>query len=297
MAKKGGCLGCFFKLLIALVVILVILGAAVYFGGNWAMQTYIGTEGSVAQLGINNWGDVGRLVKVFNGNPPAIRESDKPNADNVDGAVAALEAAIGNDGLDGLTSGEKLSELVAEMLAGADFDAVLSLSGGQIAAMLQETLVQDEQIIPDIGISVQSVSIAPIIDPDDATAPINEANISICLSVSKDSLIALINERLPGLDGLWNWLLKGDFYITSTNRFAITDGVVALSEEGTNVVTINDLSESDSAILLKVMSYALGGDSIDTTITSSISTILNKLAGSNSSLSFGADDEIIFTPK
>ncbi|NLC16768.1 MAG: hypothetical protein GX756_02705 [Clostridiales bacterium] len=201
--KKGGCC------LVSLIMILVLLGgtvAAGYFGGNYLMQKYIGDEGEWMQLGINNWGD---LIDFLSGvkniftEEPEIDDADIPSEQNLNLVKSELESSI--MGYDPETQLFDIENIV--------FKRPLRLTGGQLAALIQEELSSQEES-NELEFRIAQVKLE--VEPDGESYCV----ITFTMVIDKEVVEEPIKENL-GFFG--DMLLSGmsDIYITSVNKYII----------------------------------------------------------------------------
>ncbi len=200
--KKGRCC------LVSLILVVVLLGgtvAAGYFGGNYLMKKYIGDEGEWIQLGINNWDELFEFLsgaKSLFAESPDIDDADKPSEQNLSSAKSELESSI--IGYDSETQLFDIENIV--------FREPLRLTGGQLAALIQEGLSLQEG--NEMEFRVAQVKLE--VKPEDKSYCI----ITCTMVIDKEDVEEPIQESMGFLGGL---LVGGmsDIYITSVNKFVI----------------------------------------------------------------------------
>jgi hypothetical protein len=198
--KKGRCCLTSFILIIALIGGII---AAGYFGGNYLIEKYLGPEGELLRLNINNWEELIDFImgaKNMLSGRPEIDDADKPSQENLDAAKAELENSI--IGYDPETG--ELGNVV--------FKSPLRLTGGQFAALLQERMAAQEGGAPvqfEIGqvkLEVDSTKTGCII--------------TITLIIPKDNLVEPIKQQL-GVVGEFIAGGLSDVYLTTVNKMVL----------------------------------------------------------------------------
>lgn len=216
MAKKGRCC------LVSLILIVVFLGgifAAGYFGGNYFLKKYLGDQGELYRLNINNWGDLFDFLsgaKDLLSTTPEIEEANKPTDQNLTAAKNQLESAI--IGYDAQTQFFDNDQVV--------FKAPLRLTGGQLAALVRERLASQEQS------SQEQFDIAQIqleVDPQTKSYCLT----TMTMVIKKESIEKPLKESLGFLGGVIVDSMS-DVYVTNTCKLiadAQNPGKVLIDKE------------------------------------------------------------------
>ncbi|HEY8390820.1 MAG TPA: hypothetical protein VIL26_07745 [Clostridia bacterium] len=208
MAKKSSSC-CLIAFLVA-IVLLIGTVAAGYFGGNYALKKYLGDEGEILQLGINNWGDLFNFLLGANEllkGKPEIEDENKPNQDNLNSAQNQLENSI--VGYNPQTSFFDKQTLV--------FKTPLMLTGGQLAALIDKEL---DSLKDEVQIEFNITQIKLEVDPENN----DYCTITMTFAISKDNLISPIEKQLGNFASLITSSLGDYVYITSVNRYVAIEG-------------------------------------------------------------------------
>lgn len=216
MAKRNSCC------LAAFLIVLVLIGgtiAAGYFGGNYALKRYLGDEGELFQLGINNWSDLFDFLsgtgKILKGKPE-IDENDQPNQQNLESAHTQLESSI--VGYDSETSFLGSGNLI--------FRTPLKLTGGQLAALIDDELTSLKE---DSGLELSVSQVKLEVDANDN----NYCVIIMTLSINKDNIIEPIKDKLGPFASILTSSLGDKIYLTSVNRYQAENGEIKIDSSYT----------------------------------------------------------------
>lgn len=199
--KKGRC--CFATLIIIVALIGGIIAGG-YFGGNYLIKRYLGAEGELFRLNINNWEE---LIDFLTGtknllsSKPEINDADKPSDQNLNAAKEELQSSIiGYDPQSGIFNADVV------------FKAPLKLTGGQLAALIQEqfTAQQEAQIHFEVG------QVKLEVDPDTESSCV----ITITIKIKKENLVEPLKQQLGLVGGMIVDSLS-DVYITSVNKITL----------------------------------------------------------------------------
>jgi hypothetical protein len=279
MAKKGNCC------LAAFLIVIILLGgtvAAGYFGGNYALKKYLGDEGELIQMGINNWGDLFNFISGTNKllkEEPEISEQDKPSQQNLDSAHEELESAI-----IGYETGTSLLDSQGALA----FKAPLKLTGGQLAALINNELTSMEE---NSGIKLTVAQVKLEVDPDDNDFCI----ITMTLAIDKDDIIKPIEDGLGPFASIVTNALGKYIYITSVNRYHAVSGEISVDSAytGSNLFIGNG---SGSAINEQIVGLlvSLFGASDKNELNSNLGNVVISAVNSVGKVSFEQSNNISY---
>lgn len=267
MAKQNKCC---FSCLITAIVLSVAIFVTGYFGGNYLFKRYIGDNGELYQLGINNWGDLFRKIGEIEGlkGAPDMEEENTANEENLTSAQEALE-----DSLVGYTAGDDFFE------SSFVFKSTLYLTGGQLASLVD---AQFEQLATEAGIDMGIAQI--VLDNQEDGSCV----ITVTMRINTESFAEQLTESLGSFKSLADSILKEDYiYLTSTNRIISTDGVLSLDTEysGEAFYIGNDPNNEMNILILDIITSSAGEDSNDS-LSESFGNIICEAVNGIGSASF-----------
>ncbi len=257
--KSGCCMGFFMGIIFTFAVLI----GGVYFGGNYAINSFFGESGTVMPLGVHNWQEVFGLFSAFGKEPDMsaiIDSASAPSEEAKESATGKLKDFGFPMVLDG--DGNPTDELdIGKILSGdIDFSAgsisEIELSGAEIASIVNMALDSGAGSMQSFsGLKMEQVQIAQESDV--------EAGIALTVSVP----LAALQENL----GPAAFLIKADkIYITCYSHMSVTKGdLLTPAEPGNDKMTsspaagksikVNDLSDKLSASVINAVLGAFGG--------------------------------------
>ncbi|HEY8443873.1 MAG TPA: hypothetical protein VIL24_03655 [Clostridia bacterium] len=195
---------CCLTSLILIVALLVGIFAAGYFGGNFLLKKYFGAEGEILKLNINNWEDLFKFLsnaKNLISGKPEISDADKPSEQNLNQAKDGLQNSI--IGYDQQTGIFDMNNIV--------FKAPLKLTGGQLAALIDEQITsQQNQAMFSVG------QVKLDVDPDTETSCV----ITFTIIIKKESIVQPLKQQLGVLGSIIADSMS-DVYLTSVNKVVL----------------------------------------------------------------------------